>query len=148
MRRSIIIAIILALSPILAFAQSTAPDSAAISATVQRFHKALTKGDKAAALELFAPDAVILESGAEQTRDEYACEHLAQDIAFAKTTQSTMSDFAVHQEGGVAWTTATTNSTGTFEGHDVNSVGVELTILTKTEAGWRIRAVHWSSHRR
>ncbi len=147
MKRSTITAICFALSPILAFAQSTAPDVAAISATVQHFHEALTKGDKAAVMELLAPDAVILESGAEQTRDEYAREHLAQDIAFARMTQSTSSDFAVHQEGAAAWTTATSHTTGKFEGHDVNSVGVELTILTKTESGWRIRAVHWSSHR-
>jgi ketosteroid isomerase-like protein len=44
-------------------AQSNAPDAAEISAAVERFHQALMEGDRTAALELLAPDAIILESG-------------------------------------------------------------------------------------
>ena len=54
----------------------------AITATANGFHDALGRGDSAAALNLLAPDAVILESGSAQTREEYAREHLAEDIAF------------------------------------------------------------------
>lgn len=131
----------------LAGAGSVSSDAEAITAAVNGFHDALRRGDAKAALELLAPDAVILESGSSQTREEYAREHLAEDIAFVKAVPGTRSKFSIKQEGNVAWTTATTQSVGTFNGREVNSAGAELMVLTKTELGWRIRAVHWSSHK-
>jgi ketosteroid isomerase-like protein len=128
-------------------AGSVPSDAEAITAAVNGFHDALHRGDGAAALNLLASDAVILESGSSQTREEYAREHLAEDIAFVKAVPGTRSKLSIKQEGNVAWTTATTQSVGTFNGREVNSAGVELMVLTKTEFGWRIRAIHWSSHR-
>ena len=64
--------------------QSTGPLSA-----VHAFHAALAHGDAKAALALLAQDAVVLEAGSAQTRDEYAGEHLGEDIAFAKAVQTT-----------------------------------------------------------
>lgn len=128
-------------------AGSVPSDAEAISAAVNGFHDALNRGDGEAVLNLLALDAVILESGFSQTREEYAREHLAEDIAFAKALPGTRSQLIIKQEGNVAWTTATTKSVGIFNGRAVNSAGVELMVLTKTEIGWRIRAIHWSSHR-
>ena len=128
-------------------AGSVPSDAAAITSAVNGFHDALHRGDRAAALNLLAPDAAILESGSSQTREEYAREHLAEDIAFVKAVPGTRSKISIKQEGNVAWTTATTQSVGTFDGREVSSTGVELMVLTKTELGWRIRAVHWSSHK-
>ena len=142
-----IAAICFVLAPMLGFAQSPAPDAQSIMVTVQRFHEALAKGDRSSAMELLAPDAVILESGVSQTREEYAHEHLAEDIAFAQATKSTLSDFVVRQDANVAWTTAISNTSGTFKAREVTSVGVELMVLSKSESGWRIRAIHWSSHK-
>jgi ketosteroid isomerase-like protein len=128
-------------------AGSVPSDAAAITAAVDGFHDALRRGDSKAALNLLAADAVILESGSAQTREEYAREHLAEDIAFVKAVPGTRSTLSIKQEGNVAWTTATTQSAGTFNGREVNSAGVELMVLTKTRLGWLIRAIHWSSHR-
>ncbi len=147
MNTTIITAICFAASPVVGLAQSPAPDSTEIKAGVSAFHEALVKGDKAAAMELLAPDAVILESGAKQTREDYAREHLAEDITFAKATQSTISDFAVRQTGNAAWTTGTSRTSGTFNDKPVNSSGTELVVLTKSPAGWRIRAIHWSTRK-
>src|SRR2546430_8339255 len=58
--------------------------TAEVLSTVHSFHAALTRGDAQAALMLLAQDAVILESGSAQSREEYAREHIAEDIAFAK----------------------------------------------------------------
>lgn len=129
-------------------ASDVSSDVTAITATVNGFHDALRRGDAKAAMELLAPDAVILESGSAQTREEYAHEHLADDIAFVKAVPGTRSKLSIKQEGNAAWTTATTQSVGTFNGREVNSVGIELMVLTKTEFGWRIRAIHWSSHKK
>lgn len=128
-------------------AASVPSDEEAITAAVNRFHDALRRGDAKTAMELLAPDAVILESGSSQTREEYAREHLAEDIAFVKAVPGTRSKLSIKQEGNAAWTTATTQSVGTFNGREINSVGVELMVLSKTEFGWRIRAIHWSSHK-
>ena len=65
-----------------------ASDSAAVVATVGRFHAALAAGDSAAALALLAPDVTILESGGVETRDEYRSHHLPGDIAFARAVKS------------------------------------------------------------
>ena len=127
-------------------AGSVPSDAEAITAAVNGFHDALRHGDSAAALNLLALDAVILESGSAQTREEYVREHLAEDIAFARAVSGTRSNLVVKQEGNVAWTSAAIQAIGTFNGHEVNSAGVELMVLTKTGADWRIRAIHWSSH--
>ena len=147
-RKTFSIAVLFALLVVRpAGAGSVPSDAAAITAAVNGFHDALRRGDSKAALNLLAPDAVILESGSAQTREEYAREHLAEDIAFVKAVPGTRSMLSIKQEGNVAWTTATTQSAGTFNGREVNSAGVELMVLTKTRLGWLIRAIHWSSHR-
>lgn len=118
-----------------------------MKAAVEGFHQALLRADRAAALALLSPDALILESGESQTRAEYEREHLAEDIAFASTTKTDRSPFVIRQEGNVAWTTTTSKTTGTFQGRKIDSAGVELMVLTKDESGWRIRAIHWSSRK-
>ncbi|MFN2477393.1 MAG: nuclear transport factor 2 family protein [Chthoniobacterales bacterium] len=123
-----------------------ASDREAIAAAVNGFHDALAKGDEAAALALLAEDAQILESGERQTREEYAREHLPADINFAKAVPSIQFALIVRQEGDAAWTTATSQSKGTFSGREINTDGAELMVLHKTSAGWRIRAIHWSGH--
>ncbi len=118
---------------------------AGITAAVEGFHRALEQGDRAAALALLAPDAAILESGESQTRAEYEHEHLGEDMAFARATTTERSPLIIRQDGNVAWTTATSKTTGTFKGRKIDSTGVELMVLSKSESGWRIRAIHWSN---
>ena len=126
--------------------QTGSANTAEISATVERFHRALVQGDRTAALALLASDAVILEGGEAQTRAEYEREHLGDDIAFARTTTTERSQLKIEQKGDAAWATATSKTTGMFNGDKIDSVGVELVVLTKDDTGWRIRAIHWSSH--
>lgn len=97
-------------------------------------------------MELLAPDALILESGSKQTRDEYGKEHLQEDMAMLKSVPMTRSDLIVRQEGSVAWATSLYRISGSFEGKEINSQGAELMVLAKTAAGWKIRAIHWSNH--
>lgn len=124
----------------------TAADSAV--AAVAAFHGALARGDSTAALALLAPDAVVLESGDLETREEYRSHHLPADIAFMRAVPSTGEPPRVIISGDVAWVTATTRSAGTFQGRPVNSQNAELMVLSRDSAGWRIRAIHWSSRSR
>src|SRR6266511_3981764 len=105
-------------------AQVASTDRVAIAAAAEGFHRALAQGDRAAALALLAPDAAILESGHLQTRAEYEREHLGEDIAFARATTTTRSPLAIQQEGNAAWTTATSRTTGTFNGRKIDSAGI------------------------
>ncbi len=129
-------------------AESESPSQVkAIIAAVDGFHEALRRGDAEAAMKMLARDATILESGASQTREEYAREHLGEDIAFAKATSSTRLTVNVGLEGKAAWTMSTYRTSGSFEGKPIDSIGAELVVLTQTPNGWQIRSIHWSSRK-
>lgn len=128
---------------------SAAPsDSADVAGVIRAYHDAMEKGDSAAALRLLSDDAVILESGGVETKAEYRAHHLPGDIAFAQGIASQSSAVRVEVRGDVAWAWATSTSQGEFRGRQVNSVGAELMVLTRTTSGWRIAAIHWSSRAR
>jgi ketosteroid isomerase-like protein len=124
-----------------------ADESDNVRSTVDSFHDALRRGDGAAAMKLLAPDATIIEGGAIETRAEYESHHLAADIEFAKAVPSARSDVRVQIDGNTAWLNSRSRTEGEFKGRPVNSNGAELIVLTKTPEGWRIRAIHWSSHK-
>lgn len=133
-------------------ADSAAPrsqsDSLAVANVVKDFHNALSKGDSARALTLLADDAVILESGYVERRSEYRTHHLPEDIKFAIAVASKRGPLQVTIRGATAWTAGTSTSKGSFNGKSVDSFGAESMVLTKESAGWRIRSIHWSSHKR
>jgi hypothetical protein len=122
-------------------------DSAAIALVAERFHQAIVAGDSARAVALLDGEAIILESGDVETRSEYLSSHLAADIAFSRAVRSTRKAVKVTRRSDVAWVASTSRAAGTFEGRSVNSDGVELMVLTRSPEGWRIAAIHWSSHR-
>jgi ketosteroid isomerase-like protein len=138
-------AVLLGASSADAPAQSPAADSAAVTATVRAFHQALAAGDSASALRLLAADAVILESGGRESRDEYAAHHLAEDIEFARAVPVERSALQVTVSGDVAWVNSTSVVRGTYRNRAIDMAGVELMVLSRTATGWVIRAIHWSS---
>ena len=123
-------------------------DSADVAAAVHAYDRALSTGDSAAALALLAPDAVILESGGIESREEYRNHHLPGDIAFARAVPSQGGPVSVRVRGDVAWAWSTSTTQGEFRGRAINSSGAELMVLTRTTTGWRISAIHWSSRTR
>ena len=126
-------------------AHGSPSDSAAVTDVVHRYHEALTAGDSVAALALLAEDAVILESGGIETRTEYRSHHLQSDIAFARAVSAERGPIQVSIRGDVAWAASTSTTTGQYRERTINSAGAELIVLTRTDAGWRIAAIHWSS---
>jgi ketosteroid isomerase-like protein len=128
------------------FGQTT--DSASVVGVVASFHAALRTGDSTAALRLLDREAMILESGDAETRAEYRSHHLPEDIKFARTVQSKESILRVSVSGSVAWVASTTVNEGAFERRRVSSAGAELVVLKRTDAGWKIAAIHWSSRAR
>ena len=142
MRTTALLLCVLAAAPALADAPADA------AATVEAYYGALSAGDAAAAEELLAADAIVLESGFVETRAEYLAHHLAADIEFARAVAQTRSDVRVAAAGDAAWLSARTRAEGEFRGRAIRSEGAELIVLARDAHGWRIRAIHWSSHER
>lgn len=127
--------------------ETSPPDAVAITAAIDGFHQALAAGEEERAMSLLAPDALIVEAGTVQTPAEYRSEHLKEDIAFAREVPGTQTSRKIAQTGEAAWVTSTFQVTGTFHGTAVNNSAAETAVLARTADGWRIRAIHWSSHK-
>lgn len=128
-------------------AQSS-PDSAAAAHAVHAYHSAEAAGDSLAMLALLTDDAVILESGGAQTKEEFRSHHIAADIAFIKSVKIERGAIRVAVRGDVAWAWSTSTTQGESNGRAVNSSGAELMVLVRTAGTWKISAIHWSSRQR
>jgi ketosteroid isomerase-like protein len=129
-----------------AFAASTTVDEA--SRVVDAFHAALQKGDRDAALSQLDDAVAIYEQGwVERSKSEYASSHLASDMKFSAATAATQTERTGTIIGDLAYVTSEGTVTGTFEGKPVNSITLETMILRRTDDGWRIIHIHWSSRK-
>lgn len=139
------LALALALQCVCAHAQPAATESAAVAAAVNAYHAALARADAAGAFGLLAADAVILENGSLETREEYRTHHLPADMAFAQAVPTRRGAMQITVNGDIAWASSTSMTQGNFRGRAINSAGAELMLLSRTASGWVIRAIHWSS---
>jgi ketosteroid isomerase-like protein len=130
------------------FAQSPTDDSARVVAVVEEFHRAITKGDQAVVMRLFAEDALMMEAGGIETRAQYLKDHLPADAEFEKTVSTKRSPIRAVVVGDAAWATSTSEFAGTFQGRAVDSIGTELIVLSRASGGWAIRAIAWTGRAR
>ena len=131
-----------------AAAQASRADSASAVAAVAQFHAALSAADSARAVSLLAEDVMILESGAIQTRGDYVGHHLRADINASAGSKAVRAVVRVSMAGTTAIVVSKSISPPTGAEGNTGSEMAELMVLSKTESGWQIRAVHWSSRRR
>lgn len=129
------------------FAQAGSDEIAAAKAAASAFQDALKAGDRAAVRKLLAADAVVLESGHEETLDEYLRHHLGADIEFAKAVPSRLVSMEARVSGQTAWVWSTRISEGQFRNQAVKLNNTELMVLTRKAEGWEVRAIHWSSRK-
>lgn len=116
------------------------------AAAVDAFHAALSEGDQRAAAEYLSDEALIFEGGGvERSKAEYASHHLPADAAFAGATTRTVTRRVGHAIDDLAWIASEAKTTGTYKGQPINSVSTETMVLRRTDAGWRIVHIHWSS---
>lgn len=115
-------------------------------ATVDAFHEALRKGDRAKALALLADDVLIYEAGgAERSKAEYARGHLAADSEFSRAVASTRTSRAGGAAGGLAWIASEGRVKGSFRGKPVDRTTSETILLRRVGRNWKIAHIHWSS---
>lgn len=131
-----------------AAAQIPTNDEASVASAVKVFHSAYAAGNAAQVMQFIAEDALMMEGGNIETRAQYEKDHLPADIAFEKEVQAKRTPVRVVVRGDTAWVTTSADFVGTFEGRPVDFQGLELMVLSREPAGWRIRAIHWSSRNR
>ena len=128
--------------------RDAATDEADVKAAIESFYSAMKKGDPKAAMAMIAPDAMFVESGRLETRQQYEESHLPADIDFEKQITGKRSPWNIKVNGDTAWGIASTTYEGTVDGADVNFVSRQLAVVTRGEDGkWLIRSIHWSSMR-
>lgn len=116
--------------------------------TVAAFHAALASGDRDKALAFLAPEIAIYEAGnVERSRDEYAASHLGADMEFVKEAKRTVLKQSERIDGNTAVVWEETETSGTWRGRTVHTLGTETAILEKQGDRWTIVHVHWSSRR-
>ena len=140
-----LVAVLMATQSLSVQAQPAASDSTAVASTVSGYHAALARGDATGALRLLAADAVILENGSLETREEYRSHHLPADMEFAQAVPTRRGALQITVSGDVAWAHSSSVTQGSFRERPINSAGAELVVLSRTATGWVIRAIHWSS---
>ena len=119
------------------------------ASVVETFHEALAQGDRDGALDVLSPGVVIYESGwVEVSRDEYALHHLGSDMEFSAATEREIVSRSEHSDGDTAWVVTESATTGEFRDRAIDLIGVETMILEKSDDGWKIVHVHWSSRAR
>src|SRR5687768_9181507 len=131
------------LLPVLACAPASGPEAdAAVTAVLDKFYGAMKTGDTVTAMSVIAPDALFVESGKLETREEYEKNHLPADIAFEKQVAGQRGPLRITIQGDTAWVIAVTVFEGTFDGSPVNFESAQLAVLTRETGDWRIRSIH------
>lgn len=128
--------------------QDAEKDEADVRTTLESFYGAMRSADTAGAMALIAEDAQFVEGGRLETRDEYEKNHLPSDISFEKQVIGKRGPWRISFRDDTAWAIATTDYDGIFDGAPVAFTSAQLAVLTREDAGWRIRSIHWSSRRR
>lgn len=116
------------------------------AAVVDEFSAALKACDFKRVGELLTPDVLILESGgAERSREEYLGHHAISDAAFLADAHSTLKHRTARVEGDIAWIGSESELNAQKDGKALTLLSTETMVLRRTDAGWRIAHIHWSS---
>jgi ketosteroid isomerase-like protein len=129
-----------------AFVQDIAPAAADAVKVVDAFSAAIKAVKLDEAAKLLDPKVLILESGSsERSRDEYLGEHAIADAAFMQTATQQPRYRQAQASGDVAWVGTESLLETTRDGKPLLLLSTETMVLKRTEPGWRIVHIHWSS---
>lgn len=123
-------------------------DSLSVADVVEQFHAAVVAADSAVAADLLTAEALILESGGQETKEEYFSHHFFGDASFLAAITREPVTSQLRLAGDAAWVASISRVYGTFHDREIDSNSAELMVLRRTPEGWRIAAIHWSSRSR
>jgi hypothetical protein len=120
-------------------------DSTVVVNVLNDFRMAIINNEQEKASELLTDDARILESGGIETKEEYLSHHFHSDGKFLSAMEREVKSQKVKSNENTAWVSTVSHMQGTFNEKEVSVNSAELAVLVKTEGGWKISSVHWSS---
>lgn len=109
------------------------------------FHHALEEGKAQAALRWLSADALILEGGQVESRDEYASHHLGSDMAFLSAMNSERLSREFQAGDNLVTIITRSRLTGTFKDKEIDVVSSETAVLVRSGDDWQIQHLHWSN---
>ena len=121
--------------------RDTATDEADVKATLEAFYGAMKTGDTVTAMAQIAPDAMFVESGRLETREEYEKNHFPTDFAFEKQITGKRTPWRVTIKGDTAWVIAST----TYQGPGRRRRGELRELAARgphTRNGWMAHPLH------
>ena len=122
------------------------PGAVPTAETVARaFQAALQRGDREAVLALLAPDVRVSEGGHTQTLDEYAADHLGEDIKFLKAARLTPVSLGSMPMGDTAMVGSESDIEATIKGKPTTLRSREMLKLSKSGDSWKIVSVQWQT---
>lgn len=149
--KSINILFLILLIPALSLAQATdnkkqlkQEETKAVHA-LKDFRTAIINNDSEKASALLTDDARILESGGIETKEEYLSHHFHSDGKFLSAMERHQMSQKVTSDGNTVWISTVSHMSGTYNERNIDISSAELAVVVKTEEGWKISAVHWSS---
>lgn len=119
--------------------------SAQVRAVVEGFKAALRAGDGEGALAQLHPNVRIFEGGHAESREEYAGGHLGSDMRFLQAVESTTTWDQVLVDAQTALYMSEYRVKGEYRGREIDAHGTETMVVARTEGGWKILHIHWSS---
>jgi ketosteroid isomerase-like protein len=126
-----------------------APAASDAVKVVDAFSAAISQVRLADAAQLLDPQVLILESGStERSRDEYMRSHAIADAAFMQGAKQQLRYRQARVDGNVAWVATESTIDAEEDGKHVLLLSTETMLLTKTEGGWKIAHIHWSSRQK
>ena len=130
--------------------QADVPEEArAAVAAVDRFFAALSAGDIDRAAAELDPQVIILESGgAERSAAEYLGGHAKSDAEFLKSAEHQPGHRIARASGDLAWVASDNDMIIQQDGKPVRIASAETMVLRRTDGGWKIVHIHWSSRAR
>ncbi|WP_290884525.1 nuclear transport factor 2 family protein [Arenimonas sp.] len=115
-------------------------------AVVERFSAALAAGQLDAAGAELDPNVLILESGgAERSAAEYLGGHAKGDAAFLQTAHIQLLRRTAQVSGDLAWVASESELHLSKDGKPVTVLSTETMLVQRSDAGWKIVHIHWSS---
>lgn len=112
---------------------------------IDNFRIAIINNNSEKASSLLTDDARILESGGIETKEEYLSHHFHSDGKFLSAMEREVKTQKVISSEKTAWISTVSHVSGTYNDREISINSAELAVLVKTENGWKISAVHWSS---
>jgi uncharacterized membrane protein/ketosteroid isomerase-like protein len=114
--------------------------------TAMAFHEAMRTGDEAALRSFILSDVVIAEGGgAERSLEEYAGHHMPADMAYISAIDTSIKVRDVIENGDMATVITESQMHGTYQDKTIHNRSMETMVLRRTDDGWRIAHIHWSS---